>query len=162
MCRRNGCTAAGCGTITGFGAMIVAPISTWRGEQVSGIRKVGLGSDLAVPLTSGGGLLSGVKLKKAYQKLTLGSKVGLLQEAAILRGGIEQPDVAHEQKSTHLVEQRLRVPEVGGIEAFGEPAVDGGEQVMGLGASALVAPQAGETGSGAQLPQLCALFLCHR
>jgi hypothetical protein len=74
--------------------MIVAPISTWRGEQVSGIRKVGLGSDLAVPLTSGGGLLSGVKLKKAYQKLTLGSKVGLLQEAAILRGGIEQPGVA--------------------------------------------------------------------
>ena len=35
------------------------------------------GSNLAVPLTSGGGLLSGVKLKKHDQKLTLGSKVGL-------------------------------------------------------------------------------------
>ena len=35
------------------------------------------GSNLAVPLTSGGGLLSGVKLKKEDQKLTLGSKVGL-------------------------------------------------------------------------------------
>jgi hypothetical protein len=31
-----------------------------------------LGSYLAVPLTSGGGLLSGVKLKKEDQKLTLG------------------------------------------------------------------------------------------
>ena len=39
--------------------------------------KVGFGSNLAVPLTSGGGLLSGVKLKKEDQKLTLGSKVGL-------------------------------------------------------------------------------------
>jgi hypothetical protein len=36
------------------------------------------GSYLAVPLTSGGGLLSGVKLKKHDQELTLGSKVGLL------------------------------------------------------------------------------------
>jgi hypothetical protein len=40
--------------------------------------KVGCGSYLAVPLTSGGGLLSGVKLKKEDQELTLGSKVGLL------------------------------------------------------------------------------------
>jgi hypothetical protein len=41
---------------------------------------VGLGSNLAVPLTSDGGLLSGVKLKKQDQELTLGSKVGLLAE----------------------------------------------------------------------------------
>ena len=39
-------------------------------------RSVRFGSYLAVPLTSGGGLLSGVKLKED-QKLTLGSKVGL-------------------------------------------------------------------------------------
>ena len=39
------------------------------------------GSNLAVPLTSGGGLLSGVKLKKRDQELTLGSKVELLQES---------------------------------------------------------------------------------
>ena len=32
------------------------------------------GSYLAVPLTSGGGLLSGVKLKKEDQELTSGSK----------------------------------------------------------------------------------------
>ena len=42
-----------------------------------GFGKVGFGSNLAVLLTSGGGLLSGVKLKKEDQKLTLGSKVGL-------------------------------------------------------------------------------------
>ena len=34
--------------------------------------KVRVGSYLAVPLTSGGGLLSGLKLKKDDQKLTLG------------------------------------------------------------------------------------------
>ena len=47
---------------------------------------VGLGSYLAVPLTSGGGLLSGVKLRKEDQKLTFGSKVGLpLQSSHIPR-----------------------------------------------------------------------------
>src|SRR5262245_31197983 len=39
------------------------------------------GSHLAVPLTSGGGALSDVKPKKHDQELTLGSKVGLLQES---------------------------------------------------------------------------------
>ena len=34
--------------------------------------KVGLGSNLAVPLTSGGGLLSGAKLKREDQEVTLG------------------------------------------------------------------------------------------
>ena len=42
---------------------------------------VGFGSNVAVPLTSGEGLLSGLKLKKHDQELTLGSKVGLLQES---------------------------------------------------------------------------------
>ena len=45
------------------------------------VADVRIGSYLAVPLTSGGGLLSGVKLKKHDQELTLGSKVGLLQES---------------------------------------------------------------------------------
>ncbi len=35
--------------------------------------------------------------------------------------------------SSYLVEQRLGVLQIGGIEPFGEPAVDGGEQVAGLG-----------------------------
>jgi hypothetical protein len=39
------------------------------------------GSYLAVPHTSGGGLLSGLKQNKHDQELTLGSKVGLLQES---------------------------------------------------------------------------------
>ena len=47
------------------------------------------GSYLAVPLTSGGGLLSGVKLKKHDQELTLGSKVGFLQESGRLGADLE-------------------------------------------------------------------------
>ena len=53
--------------------------------------------------------------------------------------------------SCQLIEQRLGVLEVGGVEAFGEPAVDRREQVAGLGALALIAPQASEAGRGAQL-----------
>jgi hypothetical protein len=59
---------------------IVSPMPTSLIREFARIR-VGFGSNLAVPLTSGGGLLSGVKLKKEDQKLTLGSKVGLLQES---------------------------------------------------------------------------------
>ena len=43
---------------------------------------VRIGSHLAVSLTSGGGLLSGLKLKQQDQKPTLGSKVGLLLESS--------------------------------------------------------------------------------
>jgi hypothetical protein len=43
------------------------------------------------------------------------------------------------------------VLEVGGVEALGEPAVDLHEQVVSLGTSALVAPEAGEAGRSAQL-----------
>jgi hypothetical protein len=46
---------------------------------------------------------------------------------------------------------RLRVPEIGGVEAFGEPAVDWGEEVTPLGALDPIAPEAREAGSGAQL-----------
>jgi hypothetical protein len=62
-------------------------------------------------------------------------------------------------KSTQLVEQSLGILEVSGVEPFGKPAVDGGEQVMGLGASALVAPEAREAGGGAQLQGLRLLAL---
>ena len=45
--------------------------------------------------------------------------------------------------SCQLVEQRLGVLQVGGVEALGEPAVDRREQVVSLSTSALVAPEAG-------------------
>src|SRR5215475_13368351 len=61
--------------------------------------------------------------------------------------------VAIAGSSCHLVEQRLRLFEVGCGEALGEPAVDWGEQVASFGASAFVAPQPGEAHGGAQLPE---------
>src|ERR671918_1919043 len=56
--------------------------------------------------------------------------------------------------SGKLLEQRLGVLQVGGVEALGEPAVDRREQVVGLGAPALVAPEPRQAGRGAQLPGL--------
>ena len=60
--------------------------------------------------------------------------------------------LAQDRKSTELVEQRLRVLEIGGVEALGEPAVDWREQVAGLSALALMRPQPGEAGRGAEFP----------
>ena len=45
--------------------------------------------------------------------------------------------------SRQFVQQRLCLFEIRHIEAFGEPAVDGCEQIAGLGAAALVAAQPG-------------------
>jgi len=50
---------------------------------------------------------------------------------------------------TQFVEQRLCVFEVGGIEAFGEPAVDRREQVVRFGAATLVAAEPVEDHIGA-------------
>src|SRR5271169_6556361 len=58
-----------------------------------------------------------------------------------------------------VVEQRLRLLEVGRVEAFGEPAVDRGDQVAGFGLAALVAAQPGEARSSAQFPELGLLLL---
>ena len=41
---------------------------------------------------------------------------------------------------SQFVEQRLRLFQIGGVEALGEPAVDRGEEVAGFGAPALLAP----------------------
>jgi hypothetical protein len=49
------------------------------------------------------------------------------------------------------VEQRLRLFQVRGIEAFREPAVDGSQQFLRLSAAALFAQQPREIGGGAQL-----------
>ena len=54
-------------------------------------------------------------------------------------------------------EERGGVPEVGGVEAFGEPGVDGGEEVDGALPLALPGPEAGERGGGAQLGEAGAL-----
>ena len=44
---------------------------------------------------------------------------------------------------TKLVQQRICLLQIGGVEALGEPAVDGGKQVAGLGGLALGMPEAG-------------------
>src|SRR5580700_1913139 len=46
--------------------------------------------------------------------------------------------------SRQFGEQRLRLFQIGGIEALGEPAVDRGKEIAGFGAPALLAPQPGE------------------
>jgi len=61
--------------------------------------------------------------------------------------------------SRQLFEQPLRFFQVGGVEALGEPAVDGREEVAGLGAAALVAAKPSEAHGGAQFPELSLLFL---
>jgi hypothetical protein len=49
-------------------------------------------------------------------------------------------------------QQGLRLFQIGRAEAFGEPAVDWGEQVAGFGAAALITPQARQGSRGAQFP----------
>src|SRR5712691_8219059 len=44
--------------------------------------------------------------------------------------------------SHQRIEQRPGILEVGGIKAFGEPAIDLGQQLVGCGALALLLPQA--------------------
>jgi len=51
--------------------------------------------------------------------------------------------------SGQLVEQRLCLFQIGGVEALGEPAVDGCEQVAGFSMAALVAAHPGEAHGGA-------------
>ena len=51
-----------------------------------------------------------------------------------------------------LVQQRLRVSKVGGVEALGEPAVDRREKIRGLLVLALRLPEACEAGGSTQLP----------
>src|SRR6202035_1457538 len=60
--------------------------------------------------------------------------------------------------SRQLVEQPLGVFQVGGVEAFGERAVDGREQVARLALPALLAPQPGEARRSAQFVAPSALL----
>jgi len=53
-----------------------------------------------------------------------------------------------------LIEQRLRLFEVGRVEAFGEPVIDRRQKVASFRMAPLVAPQAAEARSDAQFPHL--------
>ncbi len=53
-------------------------------------------------------------------------------------------------RSRQLFEQRLRILRIGGVEALGEPDVDGGEEVAGVGGLALGIPEPGKAGRGAE------------
>ena len=48
--------------------------------------------------------------------------------------------VARSSDSRQLIEQGLRLFQVGGVEALGEPAVDRREEIAGFGPTALLAP----------------------
>src|SRR5215831_9857184 len=73
-----------------------------------------------------------------------------LSAAPVLLRRVEAPG---EGRSSELVEQRPRLFQVLSAEAFGEPAVDRGEEVAGFGAAALTDAQAGEGHGSAQFPQ---------
>ena len=116
------------------------------------------GAYLAVPLTSGRGLLSAAKLKKHDQELTLGWKVGLLQESGYTPGRHRTAGCSHIQTwSAELVEQGLGVLQVGGVKPLGEPAVDRCQEVVRLGTPTLIAPQPSKAGGRTQLPETRAL-----
>src|SRR5271168_3555622 len=59
---------------------------------------------------------------------------------------------------TEFVQQRLRVLQVGGVEALGKTVVDLGEHRAGLVALALHREQPGEAGGGAEFPRLRVLL----
>ena len=59
--------------------------------------------------------------------------------------------------SSELIEKSLRLFQIGRIEAFGEPLVDGSEEVARFHGAALITTEPGETHGGAQLPYFCAL-----
>src|SRR5216683_2628744 len=69
------------------------------------------------------------------------------------------PHVGQFTSRTQLVEQCLGVLEVGGVEAFGEPAVDFGEHRSRFIAAALAVEQARETHRCTQLQRFRALAL---
>jgi plasmid stabilization system protein ParE len=63
--------------------------------------------------------------------------------------------------SSKPAQQRLCLFEVGRGKAFGEPAIDRRQHIAGLGATALVAAEAGEAHGGTQLPELGLLLRGH-
>jgi hypothetical protein len=73
-------------------------------------RLASFGSHSAVPLASGGRLLSRVKLKQQVQELTLGApRSACSRKAAILRDGLGRPGVAMSRLSNSEGEASVRV-----------------------------------------------------
>src|SRR6516162_853613 len=64
--------------------------------------------------------------------------------------------------SGQRIEQGLCFFQVGGVEALGERAVEGREQVARLAPTAVLAPESGEACRGAQFVAACALLACDR
>jgi len=60
--------------------------------------------------------------------------------------------------SRQLIEQHLRVLEIGGVEAFGKPVVNGREKFARLSPPALFASQPREARRGAQFKRFCLLL----
>src|SRR6516162_5633559 len=84
---------------------------------------------------------------------------------SITRCGISRTKLTTEREARlciELVEQRLCLFEIGGVEAFGEPAVDRCEQIASFAVAALVAAQPGEARGGAQFVAPCALLAGNR
>jgi hypothetical protein len=71
---------------------------------------------------------------------------GRAGQGADIRSGSRHLPVAG---SRQCVEQRLCLFEIGGVEAFGEPAVYGGEKVARFAVAALVSAEPGEAHGGA-------------
>jgi len=61
--------------------------------------------------------------------------------------------------SPQLVEQHFSILQVGGVEPFGEPAVDGRKEFTSFRSPALFAPQPGKAHRGAQFPKFGSLLL---
>jgi len=63
--------------------------------------------------------------------------------------------------SRKFVEQRFCVSHIGGVEALGEPVVNGCQQLACFGPPPLLSPQAGEARRGPQFERLSLLPLRH-
>src|SRR5215467_14354986 len=71
------------------------------------------------------------------------------------------PRSKDETGSRQLVEQRLGLLQHRRVEAFGEPVVDRRQQIAGLDAFALIAPEGSEASGGAEFPEFGTLLLRH-
>src|SRR5262252_6748393 len=103
--------------------------------------------------------LNGTKLTFRFTLDSRGDKASPMRRGKSATEGAWQnrgspPRSKDETGSRQLVEQRLGILQDRCVEAFGEPVVDRREQFAGLGAFALIAPEAGEAGRGAQLEKL--------
>src|ERR1700751_2544414 len=73
-------------------------------------------------------------------------------------------DLARRQSRaiSEIIKQPLGLLQNRRAEALGEPTIDWRQQRVRLNVLALVAPQPGEAGRGAQFPELGVLLLCNR